>query len=345
MTPLREKRNSWSDNSFHWTGWQPNMDDKGDIDISQPRLLGFDFDEPNLEEQVAEEPAVRSEEPQSISLDATAADPGQLDTLSGPYVGRWQRLVSSTNWEKGRIILEWREALVVENTPVTEYSDEAWARRVGTVTGQHVGRLRRVYQRFGSSQASFDGLSWSHFHAGVDWDDAEMWLEGALQSNWSVTQMRGHRWETLGGRLTDKPREEDIVIAELDEDFDPEGPDFSDSPETTITPVYDQALSGPLHEGPDFGEEQLASSQQEPKAVAALDRDHSAPGEPVNLVSPFRNVENLPGDLGEAMETFKLAILRQKSTGWQEASCQSVLDSLEALKQLALAPSDELPQG
>ncbi len=321
------------------------MDDKGDIDISQPRLLGFDLDEPNLEEQVAEEPAVRSEEPQSISLDATAASSGQLDILSNPYVGRWQRLVSSTNWEKGRIILQWREALIVENAQVMEYSDEAWARRVGTVTGQHVGRLRRVYQRFGSTQESFGDLSWSHFHAGVDWDDAEMWLEGALQSSWSVTQMREHRWETLGGRLTDKPRHEDIVIAELDEDFESEGPGFPDSPESTITPVYDQALSGPLHEGPDFGEEKMVSSQQEPKPVAALDIDPSPPGEPVDLVSPFRNVDNLPGDLGEAMEAFKLAILRHKSTGWQEASCQSVLDSLEALKQLALAPSDEFPQG
>ncbi|MFP6753927.1 MAG: hypothetical protein VB855_19735, partial [Pirellulaceae bacterium] len=247
------------------------MDEKGDIDISQPRLIGFDLDEQDPEEQVVQEQAAGPEEPQPISLGSPAADPRQLDILSDPYVGRWQRLVSSTNWEKGRIILEWREALVVENAPVMEYSDEAWARRVGTATGQHVGRLRRVYQRFGSIQASFDGLSWSHFHAGVDWDDAEMWLEGALQSNWSVTQMREHRWETLGGRLTDKPREEDIVIAELDEDFDPEGPDSSDSPESTITPVYDQALSGPLHEGPDFGEEKIASSQQEPKAVAALD--------------------------------------------------------------------------
>ena len=30
---------------------------------------------------------------------------------STEYVGRWNRLISTTNWEKGRIIAEWRAAL------------------------------------------------------------------------------------------------------------------------------------------------------------------------------------------------------------------------------------------
>src|SRR5262245_8140267 len=85
----------------------------------------------------------------------------QLVTASQPYVGRWSRLVSTTNWEKGRIIIEWREALVAQGLPVSEYSDEAWGRLVGGVTGQHVGRLRRVYQRFGAAAAEYSGLYWS----------------------------------------------------------------------------------------------------------------------------------------------------------------------------------------
>jgi hypothetical protein len=171
-----------------------------------------------------------------------------------------------------------------------------------------------------------------------------MWLEGALQSNWSVSEMRQHRWETLGGLLTDRPRDEDIVIAELDEDCDPSRNELVDSIEPTITPVYDHALSGPVHEGPDFGEEDVLSSQKSPALVAAHEVDAPA-GEPVTLVSPFRNVENLPGDLGQAVEAFKLAILRHKAAGWQETSCESVLTSLEALKQLAQAPSDDQGQG
>jgi hypothetical protein len=318
------------------------MDEKGDFDITQPRLSGFDFEEFTPEKPVVDEQVIPPEEPEPAP-----SEPGELhklDILSDSYVGRWQRLVSSTNWQKGRIILEWRGALITENTPVAEYSDEAWGRRVGTVTGQHTGRLRRVYQRFGSTQASFSGLSWSHFHAAIDWDDAEMWLEGALQSSWSVTRMREHRWETLGGRLTDRPREEDIILSELDEDFDPAGEELPGSPGTTITPVYDQALSGPLHEDPDFGEESPRTAYQEPANIAAHEVEH-VPGEQESLVSPFRDVENLPGDLGEALEAFKLAILRQKAAGWEGVSCQSVLDSLEALKQLALAPSVEQPEG
>src|SRR5690242_12902808 len=67
-----------------------------------------------------------------------------VDTASQPYVGRWQRLISTTNWEKGRIICQWRETVSAEGRLAAEYSDESWARLVGGVTPQHVGRLRRV---------------------------------------------------------------------------------------------------------------------------------------------------------------------------------------------------------
>ena len=46
-------------------------------------------------------------------------------------------------------------------------------------------------------------------------------------------------------------------------------------------------------------------------------------------------------DLAEAFESFKLAVLRHKMNGWEEVSREDVLASLEALKQLVLAPSEE----
>ena len=116
------------------------------------------------------------------------------------YVGRWNRLVSTTNWEKGRIIFEWREALQQAGAPSSVYSDEAWSQQVGNVTPQHVGRLRRVYERFEKVHQQYRGLYWSHFQAALDWDDAEMYLEGAVQNDWSVSQMRNQRWEALGGQ-------------------------------------------------------------------------------------------------------------------------------------------------
>ena len=141
-----------------------------------------------------------------------------LESASGPFVGRWNTLVSTTNWEKGRIISQWRSSLEEQEAAVNEYSDEAWAQLVQGVSSQHAGRLRRVHDRFGEVRDQYEGLFWSHFQAALDWDDAEMWLEGALQSKWTVAQMRAKRWETLGGPAESKPREEDVVAAELDED-------------------------------------------------------------------------------------------------------------------------------
>ncbi len=129
-----------------------------------------------------------------------------LDETSRPFVGRWNRLVSTTNWDKGRIIHEWRVALMSSEAASTEYSDDAWSRLVGGVSGQHAGRLRRVYDRFGDVYEQYEGLYWSHFQAALDWDDAEMWLEGALQSGWSVNETRRRRWETLGAIKEDEPR-------------------------------------------------------------------------------------------------------------------------------------------
>ena len=114
------------------------------------------------------------------------------------YVGRWNRLVSTTNWEKGRIIHQWREALRQAVAPAGSFADEAWSGQVGGVTPQHVGRLRRVYERFGEVFGQYRGLYWSHFQAAVDWPDAEMWLEGAVQNGWTISQMRAQRWEAIG---------------------------------------------------------------------------------------------------------------------------------------------------
>ena len=86
------------------------------------------------------------------SLPATPSpDAIAVDQKSQPFVGRWNHLVSTTNWEKGQIIYQWREALINAQAPAGDYADDAWARRVGGVTAQHVGRLRRVYHRFGDS--------------------------------------------------------------------------------------------------------------------------------------------------------------------------------------------------
>lgn len=266
------------------------------------------------------------------------AEEPTIDTASRPYVGRWNRLVSTTNWEKGRIIAEWRQALIDAGADPAESADEAWARRVGGVSGQHVGRLRRVYQRFGKAYSEYAGLYWSHFHAALDWDDAELWLEGAAQSGWSVSAMRRQRWEALGSVAADRPRDEDLVTSETDEDFDPRR-DRGDAPSSPAGQVADvQGL--PVPEGPDFGEEPGAAGTPrdgDGAAIFAADPER----ETVSFVRPFANLADLPDDLAEAFEAYKLAILRHKADHWQQISREDVLASLDALKELALAPSVE----
>ncbi|WP_425613806.1 hypothetical protein NA78x_003650 [Anatilimnocola sp. NA78] len=263
----------------------------------------------------------------------------ELVAASQPFVGQWNRLVSTTNWDKGRIILEWRQALLAQEAIVTEYSDEAWGRLVGGVTGQHVGRLRRVYQRFGASQQEYAGLFWSHFQAALDWTDAEMWLEGAVQQNWSVSRMREQRWETLGAVAADKPNSADVVANEKDEDFEPAR---NQPPE--ISAKYEDVnanVSGPRHEGSDFGDEPSGGSQNRSDFA---DRDISgseSKPEPIDLVRPFANLPEMPDDLTDALEQFKLAILHHKTDGWKQVSLDDVIHSLEALKVLATAPSPE----
>lgn len=267
------------------------------------------------------------------SFDAAGTSVEQIEGTSAEYLRRWTRLVSTTNWEKGRIIGHWRRALIDAGAPPQAYSDEAWARRVGHVSGQHVGRLRRVFERFGEVAPEYPGLYWSHFQAALDWEDAEMWLEGALHSRWSVSQMRQQRWETIGSPPEHQPREQDVVLSEMDEDVDPANDStpasISDSlgvvraahGEAGAVEAVDASGLGEAASGEDLGVEREQTPQIEP-------------------IRPFADLPPLPDDLAEAFEAFKLAIVNHRVAGWRDVPCQTVLAALDALRQLALAPVD-----
>jgi hypothetical protein len=277
----------------------------------------------------------------SIAAPVPQQDVAFISTLqqaSLPYVGRWNRLVSTTNWEKGRIICQWRDVLADAGAPPSQFSDEAWSRLVGGVTGQHVGRLRRVYLRFGQVYDKYDGLYWSHFQAALDWGDAEMWLEGAGVSHWSVSQMRDQRSQTLGDVAGAQHEPADEVADDLDEDFEPAAND--DSLCRAISPALEEVQAGPRPEGPDFGDEG-AGRDGSRNGARGEGRGLDSGDEPTEHVQPFANLPDLPDDLAEAFESYKLAILRHKADSWRQISRDDVLGSLDALKQLALAPSAE----
>lgn len=270
-----------------------------------------------------------------------------LEEASEEFIGRWNRLVSTTNWDKGRIIHEWRTALIASGAATTEYSDEAWSRMVGGVTGQHAGRLRRVYERFGDVYDQYAGLFWSHFQSTLDWDDAEMWLEGSVQNRWSVAEMRRRRWETMGAVEADKPRDSDVVSSEVDEDYSADESSTTSSADASssnaedsdrlVADDYMSEARSPA--GPDFGDE-----DDVPADSGARDSLHDASDvatTTTQLVRPLADLPELPEDLGAAFEAFQLAILRHKGNEWSEISCDDVLVCLDALKALAVAPSDE----
>ncbi len=248
----------------------------------------------------------------------------QFEGTGKRFVGQWNRLVSTTNWEKGRIICQWREALMTSGAAVTEYSDEAWAQLVGGVTSQHVGRLRRVFQRFGEDHDQYEGLYWSHFQAALEWDDAEMWLEGAIHSDWSVSQMRGKRWETLG--TPPEQRQAETAADQFALESEPEAKPASEggSPTATIAPALPKSTTV-----------KQATATEETKAATKELPTSTAGSSQRNRLKV--NVEQLPDDLAEAFETFKLAIIAHRREGWTDTTPEEVGKCLDALRELALA--------
>jgi hypothetical protein len=264
-------------------------------------------------------------------------DSATVDQASHQFLDQWKRLVSTTNWEKGQIICNWREALRASDAPASEYSDEAWSRRVGNVTPQHVGRLRRAHERFAASRASYPGLYWSHFQAALDWDDAELWLEGAAQSNWSISEMREQRWEAMGGADAREAGHDDSLAAPWDEDADANDP--PDVPSATMETVRAPGGGSSAAEEDEDGYDRSQFDDDDDRAAEGSER-RAAPTATDEREQPFINLPPLPSDVNDAFEAYKLCILRHKLSGWQEIPRDDLLLSLESLKRLALAPSE-----
>ena len=251
---------------------------------------------------------------------------------SQPFIGQWNQLISTTNWDKGKIICQWRAALIEEKAPATEYSDDAWSQLVGGVTPQHVGRLRRTSERFGEVFGDYKGLFWSHFYAALDWEDAEMWLEGAIQSKWSISGMRQQRWETMGKVEADKPKDGDIVSIEMQEET--QSLALSESKRNNDKEV----IEGPVHEGPDFGDEP-GSKKSAGKESDDEDGEEDGKAAKPHQIKPFEAFTDLPDDVMDAANQFKVAIIKHKLNDWDDIGQKDMLDLLEALKQLAsIAP-------
>jgi hypothetical protein len=155
-----------------------------------------------------------------------------------------------------------------------------------------------------------------------------------VQSDWSVSQMRAQRWEAIGAPPELKPRDQDIVSAELDEDVSP-ALDAADSAVATRLGKVRAPTPEETFE-PDFGDERSAEDEPSSKTAAETAAEERDAAEPRSR--PFAQLPELPSDLAEAFENFKLAILRHKMTDWKDVARDDVLATLDALKELTLAP-------
>ena len=256
----------------------------------------------------------------------------ELDSIMEPskdYVGSWHNLISQTNWEKGRIILEWRSQLETEGVDSKLYADPAWSRLVGEVTPQHVGRLRRTYVRFGESYADYQGLYWSHFFAALDWDDAEMWLEGAVQNKWSVSKMRYQRWETLGKLKEDKPEASDILANPGEEGVNMIAPAGSGG--ETVYENDRPGIQGPLREGPDFGDEDSSSSSLSENGTSSTATSAESNGNKVDIESIL---EDVPDNIADPFRELRTAVSDARDDEWASVKRIHLIALVNELKML-----------
>ena len=262
-----------------------------------------------------------------------------IDEIALEYVGFWNALVSKTNWEKGKVIHQWRAKLIEEGLPRRIYSDETIAQRIGNVSPQHVGRLRRVYERFGESEP-LPNLYWSHYQAALDWEDADEWLSKASSEKLSVAQTRIARWEKTGAKLSHKPKEEDIVDSEKDEDVNP----YNDS---------DSALTGSEIITPTSGSLTSDGSKKKSKKKKDAQGGQGSLGEYGGETEPWEGsstsfttsdvldaisqLATLPEDLSESLEAVKIAILSHKLTGWKDVQPEQIAAYLSEFKRLLIS--------
>ncbi|MCL2348339.1 MAG: hypothetical protein FWC50_08770 [Planctomycetaceae bacterium] len=268
----------------------------------------------------------------------SVVDPSVIDELSLDYIISWNRLVSMTNWEKGKLIFNWRTRLAENNLPRQTYSDETLAKRLGNVSGQHVGRLRRVFERFGENFERYDRLYWSHFQAVLDWDDAETWLDDASENQWSVATMRLKRWESIGAPAGQKPRDSEIVASEMDEDVNP----YNDS--DTILDGQVRNVAGNSDKTKEKKKKHSENDDSEGSDSGGNFRsgggdshdDLSGFSSASDAFAQMKKLKDLPEDLQEAFEQLKTVILSHKVSGWREVEPQRILTFLNAMKVVVM---------
>ena len=241
--------------------------------------------------------------------------------LSEQFLHQWNQLVSTTNWEKGKIICQWRDTLQAEGFSPHHFSDEAWSRHIGNVTPQHAGRLRKVFIRFGSVWQDYPGLYWSHFYAALDWEDSELWLEGAIQNRWSITQMRSARSKAQEEVKHTTAQVDDIRLQDIQEDI-----------------VLGIDASSRVASSRNKNNSTTEMPQLEDSVAFSRSKLNTETASPDPLSEQMLGESTWPKDLQKVFRRLEKILLKHKESTWKEVNRESVLMKFDQLKQQIQQP-------
>ncbi len=335
-------------------------------ETSSPEYPEFDDDASSPFDDAAEQAVFDAAENADPNAESDADDapvPPEkeplIDEIASEFVGFWNRLVSQTNWEKGKVVHSWRTKLIEAGLPRRIYSDESIAQRLGNVSPQHVGRLRRVYERFGASEP-LPNLFWSHYQAALDWDDADDWLRKASDEKLSVAQTRIARWEKYGAPPARKPKESEIVVEEPDADVNPfndSDADFASFAPSDDDADYPRSNGGrreyesddaPLSpERGEIGGEQEKKTKKNKKGDEVDLGEFEGDDEPweaeptrrstADVLDGIAKLDPLPNDFAEAFESLKVAIMTRKLAAWDDVQPVQIAAYLSEIKRLLVS--------
>lgn len=124
-------------------------------------------------------------------------------------ISRAQLALSSCNWTLGECAALWTKRYAKGRT------DAAFGEMIG-LSADQIYQRRRVWETFGDVHAQYTCLKWSHFYAGLNWDDAAACFSWAEEMQSTVAEMRAWRRAQHG---------EDLSLSADDPEipFDPTG--------------------------------------------------------------------------------------------------------------------------
>jgi len=143
-------------------------------------------------------------------LPPTPAADGSVSESEEQLVSTAQQALSSCRWVVGECAAKWTKRYARGRT------DGDFGALIG-LSGDQVYQRRRVWETFSDVRGLYNSLSWSHFYAAINWDDASECLQWAEETGSTVAEMRAWRRALRGEDLTADPEpfEEGMSVSYL----------------------------------------------------------------------------------------------------------------------------------